>query len=67
MDVATDRAIPRRELHEAGNAMQYRSNFQVPPSRISAICTGQIYIDGIDGGPALQGSFTFAVSSKSGK
>jgi hypothetical protein len=58
---------PCRELQEAANAIQYRTNFAVPPAPIAATYTGQIYVDGTNGGPGLQGSFTFAVSSKSSK
>ena len=57
----------RLELNAARNAIQYKTNCQLPPEPISATFTGHIYVDAIDGGPALQGSFTFVVSSKSGK
>ena len=57
----------RQELDKAGTAISERTNSQVPPGPISATYTGHIYVDGIDGTPALQGSFTFAVSSKAGK
>jgi hypothetical protein len=57
----------RWELDEAGNATQYITNFQIPASPTSANYTVQIYVDDIDGVPALQGSFMFPVSSKGGK
>jgi hypothetical protein len=51
----------------SSNARRDRTNFQAPQGPILTTYTGQVYVDGIDGGPALQGSFTFAVSSKIGK
>ena len=57
----------RQELDERGNPIPERTNSQVPPGPIAATYTGQIFMDPIDGGPALHGNFTFAVSPKSGK
>jgi hypothetical protein len=57
----------RWELDEAGNATQYITNFPIPSSPTSGTYTVQIYVDGVDGVPAYQGSFTFAAASKGGK
>jgi hypothetical protein len=57
----------RWELDDAGNATHYITNFHIPSAPTSANYTVQIYVDDIDGVPALQGSFTFPVSSKGGK
>jgi len=57
----------RWELDDAGNATHYITNFHIPAAPTSANYTVQIYVDDIDGVPALQGSFTFPVSSKGGK